>query len=109
MSKGTSTVGMIGYGIIGLVALGAVTLGGIYANGYFNQVREGQRTKVNQESFAYQRGMQNELNRLYLDYQSADVQGRIGIKNVVLSRFGSVDTSGYDAHLQQFLVEVGAR
>lgn len=107
MSKEAASV--TGYIIAGVIGLGVLAVGGAYFTGYLNQIREGQRTKVNQESFAYQRGMQNELNELYLQYQSADVPGRIGIKNVVMSRFGSIDTSEYEPHLQQFLVEVGAR
>jgi hypothetical protein len=46
---------------------------------------------------------------LYLDYQTADSAGRIGIANATRDIFASVDTTDYPKHLQEFLREVKAR
>ena len=101
---------LVSWSLATIVGLGLLTWGGIYVNGFFNAEREAQRTNVLQESFAYQRGMQDQLNQLYLQYQSADDAGRIGIRNVVQDQYGvNVDTSEYPAHLTQFLAQVGAR
>jgi len=97
------------YGTAAVVGLGLLTWGGIYVNGFFNAEREAQRTKVFQESQAYNDGMKLQLNNLYLDYQTADSAGRIGIANATRDIFASVDTNDYPAHLQDFLREVKAR
>lgn len=97
------------YGTAAVVGLGLLTWGGIYVNGFFNAEREAQRTKVFQESQAYNDGMKLQLNNLYLDYQTADSAGRIGIANATRDIFASVDTNDYPDHLQQFLREVKAR
>lgn len=96
-------------GAAAVVGLGLLTWGSIYVNGYFNSIREEQRTRVLKESQAYTDGMRNQLNNMYLEYNKADVAGRIGITNAVRDMFASVDTSDYPAHLQQFLTTVGAR
>lgn len=97
------------YGTAAVVGLGLLTWGGIYVNGFFNAEREAQRTKVFQESQAYNDGMKLQLNNLYLDYQTADSAGKIGIANATRDIFASVDTNDYPDHLQQFLREVKAR
>ena len=97
------------YGTAAVIGLGLMTWGGIYVNGFFNAEREAQRTKVFQESQAYNDGMKLQLNNLYLDYQTADSAGRIGIANATRDIFASVDTNDYPDHLQQFLREVKAR
>lgn len=97
------------YGTAAVIGLGLMTWGGIYVNGFFNAEREAQRTKVFQESQAYNDGMKLQLNNLYLDYQNADSAGRIGIANATRDIFASVDTNDYPDHLQQFLREVKAR
>lgn len=97
------------YGTAAVVGLGLLTWGGIYVNGFFNAEREAQRTKVFQESQAYNDGMKLQLNNLYLDYQTADSAGRIGIANATRDIFASVDTNAYPQHLQEFLREVKAR
>lgn len=96
-------------GTAGVVGLGLLTWGGIYVNGFFNAEREAQRTKVLKQSQAYTDGMRGQLNDLYLEYNKADTNGRIGIANATRDMFASVDTSDYPAHLQQFLATVGAR
>ena len=100
------------YKIIGviagvLVAILFVTWGGIYVKGFFSKQVETQRAKVHENSLAYQRGLRDELNQLYLQYISADSTGKIAIKSVVLSKFGPVDTSDFPQHLQQFLFDIG--
>jgi hypothetical protein len=97
------------YGAVAVVGLGLLSWGGIYVNGFFNAEREAQRTKVFQESQAYNDGMKLQLNNLYLDYQKADAVGRVGIANATRDMFVSVDTNDYPAHLQEFLREVKAR
>lgn len=97
------------YGTAAVIGLGLLSWGGIYVNGFFNAEREAQRTKVFQESQAYNDGMKLQLNNLYLDYQTADSAGRIGIANATRDIFASVDTNDYPDHLQQFLREVKAR
>jgi hypothetical protein len=97
------------YGTAAVIGLGLLTWGGIYVNGFFNAEREAQRTKVFQESQAYNDGMKLQLNNLYLDYQTADNAGKIGIANATRDIFASVDTNDYPAHLQEFLREVKAR
>ena len=97
------------YGTAAVIGLGLMTWGGIYVNGFFNAEREAQRTKVFQESQAYNDGMKLQLNNLYLDYQTADSAGKIGIANATRDIFASVDTNDYPDHLQQFLREVKAR
>lgn len=93
----------------GIIGFGLLSWGMIYVNGFFNAEIEGQRTKVFKESQAYTDGMRNELNGLYLQYQSANTSGRVGIAAVVRDKFASVDTNNYPQHLQTFLYEVGAR
>jgi hypothetical protein len=97
------------YGTAAVIGLGLLTWGGIYVNGFFNAEREAQRTKVFQESQAYNDGMKLQLNNLYLDYQTADNAGKVGIANATRDIFASVDTNDYPAHLQEFLREVKAR
>jgi hypothetical protein len=97
------------YGTAAVIGLGLLTWGGIYVNGFFNAEREAQRTKVFQESQAYNDGMKLQLNNLYLDYQTADAAGKVGIANATRDIFASVDTNDYPAHLQEFLREVKAR
>ena len=97
------------YGAAAVVGFGLLSWGGIYVNGFFNAEREAQRTKVFQESQAYNDGMKLPLNNLYLDYQTADSAGRIGIANATRDIFASVDTTNYPKHLQEFLREVKAR
>jgi hypothetical protein len=97
------------YGTAAVIGLGLLSWGGIYVNGFFNAEREAQRTKVFQESQAYNDGMKLQLNNLYLDYQTADSAGKIGIANATRDIFASVDTNDYPAHLQEFLREVKAR
>jgi hypothetical protein len=53
--------------------------------------------------------MKLQLNNLYLDYQTADNAGKVGIANATRDIFASVDTNDYPAHLQEFLREVKAR
>lgn len=109
MSESSDINKTISIAVAIFVGLGLVTWGGIYINGFFNTEREAQRTKVLQESFAYQRGMQDELNQLYLQYQSADTNERIGIRAVVRDKFGVVDTNSYPDYLQTFLNQVRTR
>jgi hypothetical protein len=97
------------YGTAAVVGFGLLSWGGIYVNGFFNAEREAQRTKVFQGSQAYNDGMKLQLNNLYLDYQTADSAGRIGIANATRDIFASVDTNDYPQHLQEFLREVKAR
>lgn len=97
------------YSILAVIVLGLMTWGGIYVNGFFNAEREAQRTKLFQESQAYNDGMRLQLNNLYLEYQSADATGKIGIASATRDMFVSVDTTDYPVHLQQFLQEVKAR
>lgn len=92
-----------------VVGLGLLTWGGIYVGGFFDAEREKMRTKVFEESQAYTHGMKNELNDLYLQYNTADNVGRQGISAVVRDKFASVDTTDYPVHLQTFLQTVGAR
>lgn len=96
-------------GTAAIVGLGLLTWGGIYVNGFFNAEREAQRTKVFQESQAYNDGMKLQLNNLYMEYQKADTAGKIGIANATRDIFASVDTTDYPKHLQNFLMEVQAR
>ena len=105
----TSNTTVLGWWIAGLLALGLVTWGGIYVNGFFNAAREGQRTKVFVEGQAYIDGMKSELSDLFLQYNAADATGRLGIAAVTRDKFASVNTINYPAHLQGFLVTVGAR
>jgi hypothetical protein len=97
------------YGTAGVIGIGLLTWGGIYVNGFFNAERESQRTRVLKESQAYTDGMRTQLNNLYLEYQKADTAGKVGIANATRDIFAAVDTSDYPAHLQTFLVQVGAR
>lgn len=97
------------YGAVAVVGLGLLSWGGIYVNGFFNAEREAQRTKVFQESQAYNDGMKLQLNNLYLDYQKSDSAGRIGIANATRDIFAGLDTNDYPQHLQEFLREVKAR
>lgn len=100
---------VIGIAVAGFVGLGLLTWGGIYVNGFFNAEREAQRTKVFKESQAYNDGMRNELNDLFLAYNQADATGKIGIAAATRDKFASVDTTDYPEHLQAFLKTVGAR
>lgn len=110
MSDSPSAGSVVGIGLAVIVGLGLLTWGGIYVNGFFNAEREAQRTNVLQESFAYQRGMQDELNQLMLEYNRAEPGAeRIGIQAVVRDRFGTIDTTEYPPHLQEFLRTAGAR
>ena len=106
MSEGLKITGIA---IAGVVSLGLLTWGGIYVNGFFNAEREAQRTKVFQESQAYNDGMRLQLNNQCVEYDKADTTGRIGIKNMVQDTFASLDTSTYPAHLQQCLRNMGVR
>ena len=97
------------YSVATISMLGLFTLGGIYVNGFFNSVREEQRTRVLKESQAYTDGMRKQLNDLYLEYQKADATGRIGISNAVRDIFSAVDTTDYPEYLQTFLRQTGVR
>jgi hypothetical protein len=96
-------------GVSAVVGIGLLTWGGIYVNGFFNAEREAQRTKVFQESQAYNDGMRLQLNNQCIEYDKADAAGRVGIKNMVQDTFASLDTSDYPAHLQQCLRNMGVR
>ena len=109
MSDNLNSGNVVAIGIVSVVGIGLLTWSGIYVTGFFNAEREAQRTNVVQESFAYQRGMQDELNDLFLQYNTAEPSGQIGIRAVVRDRFGTVDTTEYPAHLQTFLSQLGER
>jgi len=96
-------------GVSAVVGIGLLTWGGIYVNGFFNAEREAQRTKVFQESQAYNDGMRLQLNNQCVEYNKADTAGRVGIKNMVQDTFASIDTSDYPTHLQQCLQSMGVR
>jgi hypothetical protein len=97
------------YGTAFVVGLGLLTWGGIYVNGFFNTLREEQRTNVLKESQAYTDGMRTQLNNLYLEYQKADTAGKMGIANATRDIFAAVDTADYPDYLQSFLRQTGAR
>lgn len=94
------------YVVAGIVALGLLTWGGIYVNGFFNAEREKMRHNVVGQSLSYQKGLRNELNDLYLQYRSADSDGRSTIKAVVRSKFGSENVKDLPQHLEQFLTQM---
>lgn len=103
---------MIRFAAIGLgslLAFGALSYGGLHWAGFLGKAGEQIRHDIFKESQAYRDGMKNELNRLYVSYQSADQAGRIGISNAVRDQFASVDTADFPPHLQSFLSQVGAR
>jgi len=95
--------------IAGLLGFGIISYGGLHWAGFLGKAREQIRHDIFKESQAHRDGMKNELNRLYVAYQSADTAGKIGISNAVRDQFASVDTADYPAHLQSFLSQVGAR
>lgn len=99
-----------GVGLLVTIGVPAgLQVAGIEWAGFLNKKVEQNRTEVLKESQSWTDGKRRELNNLYLQYQSADVAGKVGIANVVRDAFAAEDTTGYPQHLQAFLVEVKAR
>jgi hypothetical protein len=96
---------------IAIIALGLVIVWGVQGNDffmykYFAPKYEDVRRETFEHSRAYNQGMIQELENMYLSYQTADDSHKKALSSVVIHRYADYNDTNLPNHLRQFVASL---
>ena len=73
---------------------------------YFSPKEESVRREVFEQSKAYNQGMTQELDNMYIEYSKASPEHKKALKSVVLHRVADYDVNKLPPHLKEFVSQL---
>ena len=98
--------GIVLFLVVFLSAIFGLNYYGLFSYSFFAPRYENVRRKTFENTKSYNQGMQQELQKYYIEYSKSDENGKQAIASVIRHQYADYDMTRLPSHLQSFVQSI---